>query len=653
MDNVLSHSGPWHAGELALQRLVGSEPGLRDTGPRIMRPFLTAQLQAFFPQLPFVVAAAVDRDGWPWVSVLEGPPGFVRPADEHHLALAPAPCADDPLQALLQPGAPWGLLGIELHTRRRNRVNGQWVGTDQGLALRVKHAYGNCPQYIHDWSAMWADHGPAGAVLDVPNTSLPHLPPALLAHIDRAPVAFVGSYARTDQGIEVDASHRGGRPGFIRRQGERLIIPDFSGNRFFNTLGNLLASGRAALVIPDFDSGDVLHLSGEAQLIDEAQAGARYPGAERYWCLTPRHARWRPSALRWRSRAGAPAVDTHSHGPWQALPANRMQQARVARVVRETDHIHSFYLQGDGLARFQAGQFITVRVPQLDGTPLMRSYTLSGDSRQRGYRISVKAQGSGSRYLQGYLKAGAALEVSAPSGTFTRQAAASAQADWVLLAGGIGITPLLSLAHELTGANGGPVTLIQSVRQASEAPFGDELRALEARGLRWLRHATAADTAVPTGWAAGRVALAPVLAGRQVAQVQLYLCGPASFVEHYQQQALALGLKPEQVHTEAFGPSSLGAPTPTGPAAEHGVEVRFASAQAQARWQPGETLLDTAERAGLQPPYGCRSGVCGQCACSLLQGEVTYPSALSVPAGQVLLCSARPAASSTTVEIDL
>lgn len=648
-------SSPWHEGELALQRVVGVEQQMAEVGRKVMRPFLTPQLQHFFPQLPFVAAAAVDHDGWPWVTLLEGAPGFVHAPDESRLDLALTPPVDDPLAPLLNSGTSIGLLGIELHTRRRNRVNGVLRGSASQWQLEVTHAFGNCPQYIHDWSAMRPVQPQPGPVLIKRDAILDQLPEPVLAHIDRAITAFVGSYAHTDQGVQVDASHRGGQPGFIRRQGSDLILPDFAGNRFFNTLGNVLASGRAALVIPDFASGNVLHLTGEARLVDEETAGARYPGAERYWCLTPRHIVWRPRALHWRSHAGAVAVEAAPHGPWQALAPSIQQCVQVAAVVQETPEIRSFYLksvrQDKALAPFEAGQFITLHVPRLDGTALVRSYTLSGNSQQAGYRISVKADGEGSHYVHSALQVGTELAVSMPMGSFTAEASDSGRAHWVLLGGGIGITPILSLAHELTGAGRGPVTLVQSVRDVAEAPFGDELRDLEAQGLRLQRHVTGAK-AVPNDWRAGRVSLAEALTGEALEEVLLYLCGPAAFVERYHQEALELGLMPAQIHTEAFGPSAL-AQTYTVPTAEQPVEVSFASPSAVTHWQPGESLLETAEKAGLQPAYGCRSGSCGECACTLVQGEVTYPDGISAPDGEILLCSARPAAHSGEIAITL
>ena len=648
-------SSPWHEGELALQRVAGVEQQMAEVGRKVMRPFLTPQLQHFFPQLPFVAAAAVDHDGWPWVTLLEGAPGFVHAPDESRLDLTLTPSADDPVTPLLPSGANLGLLGIELPTRRRNRVNGVLRGSAGRWQLEVVHAFGNCPQYIHDWSAMRSVQPQPGPVLTKSDATLDQLPEPVLAHIDQAITAFVGSYAHTDQGVQVDASHRGGQPGFIRRQGSDLILPDFAGNRFFNTLGNVLASGRAALVIPDFASGGLLHLSGEARLVDEKAAGARYPGAERYWRLTPRHIVWRPRTLRWRSHAGAVAVEAAPHGPWQALAPSTQQRVQVAAVVQETPEIRSFYLksarQDKALAPFNAGQFITLHVPRLDDTALVRSYTLSGDSQQAGYRISVKADGEGSHYVHSALKVGTELAVNMPTGSFTAEASGSERAHWVLLGGGIGITPLVSLAHELTGAGRGPVTLVQSVRDVAEAPFSDELRDLEARGLRLQRHVTGSKAA-PNEWLAGRVSLAQVHTGEALEEVRLYLCGPAAFVHRYHQEALSLGVSHGQIHTEAFGPSAL-AQTYTAPTAEQPVEVSFANPSALAHWQPGESLLETAEKAGLQPSYGCRSGSCGECACTLVQGEVTYPDGISAPEGEILLCSARPAAHSGRIAITL
>ena len=120
---------------------------------------------------------------------------------------------------------------------------------------------------------------------------------------------FVASYADTASGRAVDVSHRGGNPGFVQveRDGS-LLIPDYPGNRFFNTFGNILETGRAGLVIPDFDTGAVLQLTGAAELLLDAEAaGLRDPMAQA-WRVQPERIVYRETALaqRWSLEALSP-----------------------------------------------------------------------------------------------------------------------------------------------------------------------------------------------------------------------------------------------------------------------------------------------------------------------------------------------------------
>ncbi len=114
---------------------------------------------------------------------------------------------------------------------------------------------------------------------------------------------FVASYVDRGSGQrQVDVSHRGGRPGFVRVGSDGVLtIPDFAGNQFFNTLGNLLVNPRAGLVFVDFATGDLLQLSGDAQVVLDDPQIAAFEGAERFWRFTPRRAVYRPGAvpLRW------------------------------------------------------------------------------------------------------------------------------------------------------------------------------------------------------------------------------------------------------------------------------------------------------------------------------------------------------------------
>ena len=237
----------FHAGEEALQARAGARERLAEAGPRVIRAAMPEQHRDFFVQLPFAVLGTLAPDGQPWATAVAGPVGFIASpaADRLHLGARPLP--DDPAAAGLAAGAPVGLLGIQPHTRRRNRANGRVAAMDaDGFTLAVEQSFGNCPKYIH---ARRVTHAPrsappepvrTGACLDADARDL----------IRRADTCFIASAhpdaLRADSAAQgVDVSHRGGRPGFVGVGGDHLWVPDFAGNQYFNTLGNLLLNPQA------------------------------------------------------------------------------------------------------------------------------------------------------------------------------------------------------------------------------------------------------------------------------------------------------------------------------------------------------------------------------------------------------------------------
>ncbi|WP_417700701.1 pyridoxamine 5'-phosphate oxidase family protein [Pseudophaeobacter sp.] len=263
---------PFHAGEQALQRANGSRDRIEMFGRRAIRPYLPDQHRAFFAQLPFVAVAAVDSDGRPWASLFPGPPGFVHAPDAYHLDLALHGAAADPVRQALHPGAAIGLLGIEMHSRRRNRLNGRIKSLNaKQLRLRVDQSFGNCPKYIRHRqlspSRPTTDRRTARV-----SARFTQLDGAVRDQIAAADVFFVASAIKAQdnpviQGVDV--SHRGGPVGFVTINGNSLIIPDYRGNNYFNTLGNFLLNPRAGLVFPDFDSGALLQLTGRTALLTQ------------------------------------------------------------------------------------------------------------------------------------------------------------------------------------------------------------------------------------------------------------------------------------------------------------------------------------------------------------------------------------------------
>lgn len=315
-------AAPFHAGERALQSLAGSREQMEVAGPRVIRDHMPEQHRAFFSLLPFVVVGSVDAQLQPWASVLAAPAGFMHSPDATHLRVDALPAASDPLAGQLMQGATLGLLGIQPHTRRRNRMNGTVEALDgAGFTVAVQQSFGNCPRYIQAREPVLAPGG-GGAQ---PAQWLDKLDLAAHRLIGSADTLFIATAYPNEAsaGDEADASshgvdvsHRGGRPGFVRIDGDHtLTVPDFNGNRFFNTLGNLAKHPRAGLLFIGFDTGELLHLAVTAEIVWNGPEVEAFEGAERLMRFHVTHALRRPAALplRW----GDAALSPHLAGTGQ------------------------------------------------------------------------------------------------------------------------------------------------------------------------------------------------------------------------------------------------------------------------------------------------------------------------------------------------
>ncbi|MDB5965419.1 MAG: pyridoxamine 5-phosphate oxidase-related, FMN-binding protein [Polaromonas sp.] len=302
----------FHPGERAVQARVGVATRMAEVGPLVIRGHMPDQHRDFFVQLPFVLAGTLDAAGQPWASVLAAAPGFMHSPDPTHLSVRAVPLPGDPLADNLHEGASISLLGLEPHTRRRNRMNGVVREVDgSGFAVQVDQSFGNCPKYIQarapEFVPGWRGASPAmheGARLDDDARQL----------IARADTFFIATaYAAhtapgdADPSHGVDVSHRGGKPGFVRVDEDgTLTVPDFVGNFFFNTLGNIAAYPRAGLLFMDYGSGDVLYLAVRAEIVWEGADLEAFSGAQRllrFEVLSMRRVeavlplRWGPAAL--------------------------------------------------------------------------------------------------------------------------------------------------------------------------------------------------------------------------------------------------------------------------------------------------------------------------------------------------------------------
>jgi uncharacterized protein len=269
-------SGLFHEGERAVQRRAGAERMAAQVGRNIVS-FVPAEFGAFLSRQPFVVVASQDQDGRGWASLIAGRAGFARALDDRQILLAGLPAPADPLEgALERPPAGIGVLAIEFSTRQRIRLNGVAQPTGEGILLTVAEAFGNCPKFIQRRlpAGQLTGSAPAShrksAALDARQAAL----------VGRADTFFIAS-AHPERGA--DASHRGGRPGFVEVAdgGRRLTFPDYSGNRMFQTLGNLAVNPRTGLLFINWETGSTLQLSGRARIVWDAHALKSRPGAER------------------------------------------------------------------------------------------------------------------------------------------------------------------------------------------------------------------------------------------------------------------------------------------------------------------------------------------------------------------------------------
>ncbi len=543
----------WHAGEKAIQEKIGVAERMEGVGQRVIRDFMPDQHREFYFQIPFIVLGSVDREGDAWATLVAGKPGFISSPTPRTLDIDVRREPSDPASEGLRDGNAIGLLGIELHTRRRNRVNGILRGSDgDGLRFEVDQSFGNCPQYIQlrDYALVRDPREPFAG--DVEETS--GLDQKARDMIGAADTFFVASYAERENRRQVDVSHRGGKAGFVRVADDgTLTIPDFAGNLFFATLGNILLNGKAGLAFVDFATGDMLQMTGDAEVILDSPEIAAFQGAERLWKFRARRVVRRPGALplRWSFRDSGWSPNSLMTGDWMqaadriraAELATRWRPFKVTKVVDESSSIRSFHLQpndGAGLIPHDAGQHLPIRlsVPGTD-KPVIRTYTLSVAPSDGIYRISVKRDGVISQHLHDNIGVGDIIETRAPAGDFTidpRQ-----KRPVVLLGGGVGITPMLAMLRHVVYEGLRTRSVRQTVffhaaRSKRERPFDTELAELAnaAQGaVRIVRVLSDIDGAEEGAdyEAAGRIDMALLSRFLPFNDYDFYLCGPPSFTQ--------------------------------------------------------------------------------------------------------------------------
>lgn len=332
-----------------------------------------------------------------------------------------------------------------------------------------------------------------------------------------------------------------------------------------------------------------------------------------------------------------------------AAVAPAFHPIRVAEVIAETPDALSLVLAvPPALAAafaYRPGQYLTVRVPD-GGGAVARCYSLSSSpDTDTDLKITVKRvrDGRASNWICDHVRPGSTLEFAPPAGSFTP---ASLDDDLLLLAGGSGITPVMGIVKSVLARGSGRLTLVYANRDTASVIFGAELAALqrEHRDRLVVTHWLDSERGAPTGDALAEV-LTPY-AGREA-----YVCGPAPFVAVAQQALRQAGVPAERVRLERF---DLAADLTATGGRDATAEVTLDGQTHVLPWPAGTRLLDVIIAAGLNPPFSCRQGQCGACACRLLDGEVelVHNEVLEeedFADGYILACQALPRSDTVSV----
>lgn len=354
----------------------------------------------------------------------------------------------------------------------------------------------------------------------------------------------------------------------------------------------------------------------------------------------------------------------------------RFRPFTVRRKVRESTTITSLYLEPidpAGWRPFEAGQFLTIQIPHpKGGEPVVRNYTVSSSPGDEGvYRITVKretgltpdiANGIVSCWLHDTVEEGTVVHIDGPRGAFKLNKASRQPV--ILLSGGVGLTPTISMLKVLVRESDRPVWFVHACDEGSTHALREEVHTLaqERGGVHvhyCYRFPTTDDKKAGLFHSTGFITRETLQSLLPLDDYETYMCGPPPFMQAMYDLLLSLGVDKSKIAYEFFGPASLLAPSkpkaetslsagvapPSTEARSGSIEITLGRSNVKLEWDPtSESILSFLESSGIEPAFSCRAGVCGSCAQGLVSGDVEYVEEPldDVPAGRVLLCCSKP-----------
>ncbi|KAL8738296.1 MAG: hypothetical protein Q9181_000885 [Wetmoreana brouardii] len=466
---------------------------------------------------PLLALGTLDNTGRPWTTLLGGEVGFVRPLGQSNIGVRTSvdPTYDPVINTLLGSKHGDGLedstsknhlvsgLGIDLATRSRVKLAGRVVAsaldrlsgelqdgsagvTQAQMVIKIEQSLGLCPKYLNKKQIV-----PTLPEPELVSDALP-LPLGATKLLAKADLFFISS---SYNGLTMGTNNRGGPPGFLRvmendSSGTALVYPEYSGNRLYQTLGNLHTTPRAGIVIPDLDSGDVLYVTGTTEILIGPEAAGLLPRSNLAVKVHVEETRFVRKSLPFRGRAGEPSpynppvrfLVTERNVPDAQRSNGPVVYARLIKKELLTPSIGHFRFRisdAEAVGRWKPGQYVTLAFedelgagyshmrdddPKSLNDDLVRTFTVSSPSRgglpENEFDITIRNVGKVTAFLfRQNIRAGLEIPLKGIGGAFDIQQPDGEVVPFV--AGGIGITPLL--AH-LLDLDLGRIILFWAVR---------------------------------------------------------------------------------------------------------------------------------------------------------------------------------------------
>ena len=645
----------FHQGELDVQALA-NESAIALRNGQVLSSNILPGAMPFINQQNMLVISSVDEAGLPWSSVLFGPPGFIQASSSSSLLLDATKMLvnkNDPLWKNISHNPKVGVLAIELSTRRRFRVNGhiQRISgselSNSQFEITVQQAYPNCPKFIQRRNLKIE-----------PETQAEELPEPLTGTkiadqhkniIRQSDSFFVSSSSliKNSQEHSVDASHRGGLPGFIKvLEGNRLLIPDYQGNSMFNTLGNIHVYPKAGIIIIDFESARVLQLSGSAKILWNKKDDTNHSsGTKRFWELSIE--KWQetkiPQAIKWNFQDYSPhnprEISAEDVNERSVKDPNKTMALQISHVEKKSERINLYQIKaqdGGVLPTFEAGAHLPMEAKLGDGKTVLRHYSiLSSAHENRFYEIAVQnepAGRGGSQAIHQNIALNSMINAFPPKNEFTLT---QIEDHIILIAGGIGITPMLSMLRELVEKKAS-FEIHYTAKQESDLAFKKDVLALA--GDRAQFYASQNPDAE-------RLDL-PHLIKNAKANSHVYMCGPLRMISQVRELAQENGWNDSQIHFESFGAASK----PN----DQAIEVHLKKSNQVVTVDPSQTILDALLDKNISVPFDCKRGECGMCATTVLSGDAEHRDVYlskSEQAQQMCVCVSRAKGKALTLDL--